>query len=224
MSTRMLATLFCSAALVGACKQSDSSRLTDTTLGGDVDPDSAIEGVVFHGVKQPLTSENFNRFTVAQRALDSVSLPANLPRVNLRNPTDEEIEATVKALEENDDARRAIESSGMSVKDFVLTSLALGQALNFPTRARALIPQENVAFIEHNRAEIQRVRNPRVVRVFIDDDDDRLRRDEHDEDEHDVRHGRRHDDDKHDRGRHRGHGHDRDKHGGHHDHGDHGER
>jgi hypothetical protein len=111
-----------------------------------------------------------------------VTLPSDLPRVSLRNPTDDEIEETVEALEDNRDARRAIENAGLSVKDFVLTSLALGQALTFPDRARVLIPGENVVFVERNRADVERARSPRV-RVFIvddddddDDDDDRRRR------------------------------------------------
>jgi hypothetical protein len=156
-----------------ACSRSkDTATLTsDTTSSvGDVSLDSATEGTVFHGVKYPLTSENYRKWTVAQAALDSLPEPTAMPRVDLRDPTDDGIDRTVDFLSHQDAARRAIERSGLSIKDFVLTSIALGQAFNFARDD--LVPRENRAFVDSNRAQIVQVREARRFHVLDDDEDD----------------------------------------------------
>ncbi len=131
--------------------------------------DSATSGAVFHGVKYPLTSENYRKWLVAQAALDSLPEPAAMPRVDLRDPTDDDIDRTVNFLAHQDAERRAIEGSGLSVKDFVLTSIALGQAFHFSKDA--LVPPENRVFVATNRPEIERVRTRRNFHVLDDDED-----------------------------------------------------
>jgi hypothetical protein len=154
---------------LAACNRSNDAQLTTDSLYGDISPDSATVGAVFHGVKYPLTSQNYRKWLVAQAALDSLPEPAEMPRVDLRDPTDDDIETTVKFLEDQDGARRAIERSGLSVQDFVLTSVALGQALNLA--GRNAVPAENVAFVDSNRVEIERVRATRRFHVVDDDED-----------------------------------------------------
>jgi len=147
-----------------------SSLTTDTSsLAGDVSIDSATSGAIFHGVKYPLTSENYRKWLVAQAALDSLPEPAAMPRVDLRDPTDDDIDRTVNFLVQQDAERRAIEGSGLSVKDFVLTSIALGQAFHFSKDA--LVPPENRVFVATNRPEIERVRTRRSFHVLDDDQD-----------------------------------------------------
>lgn len=156
-----------------ACGRSDDGALADSTAG-DVSLDSALVGVQYRGVKFPLTSDSFKKFLVAQEALDSIPDPPDVPRIDVRNPTDEAIEDAVDELEDHDDARRAIEGAGISVKDFVLTSLALGQALAFSGDPRGQLPSTNVAFVDSNRIVIQDLearRRFRVVRVTDDDSD-----------------------------------------------------
>ena len=160
--------------------------------------DSATSGAVFHGVKYPLTSENYRKWLVAQAALDSLPEPAAMPRVDLRDPTDDDIDRTVSFLAQQDAERHAIERSGLSVKDFVLTSIALGQAFHFSKDA--LVPQENRVFVATNRPEIERVRAARNFHVLDDDEDG-------EQDEHGGGHGGGHGE-----GHKKGHGH-------HHDHG-----
>ena len=161
------------AALLGmtlsACGGDRRSGLSADSAAGLVSADSATVGAVFHGVKYPLTSQNYRKWLVAQAALDSIPEPAEMPRVDLRDPTDDDIETTVKSLEDQDAARRAIERAGLSVKDFVLTSVALGQALNLAGRTAA--PVQNVAFVDSNRVEIERVRAVRRFHVVDDDED-----------------------------------------------------
>ena len=92
-----------------------------------------------------------------------------MPRVDLRDPTDDDIDRTVNFLAHQDAERRAIEGTGLSVKDFVLTSIALGQAFHFSKDA--LVPPENRVFVATNRPEIERVRTRRNFHVLDDDED-----------------------------------------------------
>ena len=159
-------------ALLACTRAKDTASLTTDTasVAGDVSIDSATAGTVFHGVKYPLTSENYRKWLVAQAALDSLPEPAAMPRVDLRDPTDDDIDRTVNFLAQQDAERRAIERSGLSVKDFVLTSIALGQAFHFAKDP--LVPQENRVFVATNRPEIERVRAARNFHVLDDDEDD----------------------------------------------------
>jgi len=154
-----------------ACNGSpDNELLLDTgSAAGDVSQDSAIVGTVFHGVKYPLTSENYRKWIVAQAALDSLPEAIEMPRIELRDPTDDDIERTVDFLSSHDNERRAIERSGLSIKDFVLTSLALGQAFSFSRDE--LVPKENRVFVDANRLELERAREARQFHVLDDDDD-----------------------------------------------------
>ena len=203
--------VWCSALLAfsslpSCTRAKDAASLTaDTTsVAGDVSIDSATSGAVFHGVKYPLTSENYRKWLVAQAALDLLPEPAAMPRVDLRDPTDDDIDRTVNFLAQQDAERRAIERSGLSVKDFVLTSIALGQAFHFSKDA--LVPQENRVFVATNRPEIERVRAARNFHV-LDDDADSEHGDEHAKgdrgDRGDHGHGHKH----HDHGHGHGHGH-----------------
>jgi len=183
-----------------ACNRSDETNaLTSDTASaaGEVSSDSGTVGTVFHGVKYPLTSDNYRKWMVAQAALDSLPEPTAMPRVDLRDPTDDDIDRTVDFLSRQDAARRAIERSGLSIKDFVLTSIALGQAFNFARDD--LVPRKNRAFVDSNRAELERVREARRFHVLDDDEDD----------EHEGRalgHGKGHEK-KHGHHHKRGHGH-----------------
>lgn len=158
--------------LLACTRTKDTSSLTSDTasLAGDVSMDVATSGTVFHGVKYPLTSENYRKWLVAQAALDSLPEPAAMPRVDLRDPTDDDIDRTVNFLAQQDAERRAIERSGLSVKDFVLTSIALGQAFHFSKDP--LVPAENRVFVATNRPEIATVRAARDFHVLDDDEDD----------------------------------------------------
>jgi hypothetical protein len=82
-------------------------------------------------------------------------------------------------MEGDSDARRAIETAGLSVRDYVLATLALGQALaaqdtTGPIRFRN-VPPENVAFVRERRDIVQRLRDERRLRVHdvVDTDRDR---------------------------------------------------
>jgi hypothetical protein len=175
MRVRIIAQALASVTLLAtlACDRSDRAEELvggTSSAAGAVSLDSATVGTVFHGVKYPLTSENYRKWLVAQAALDSIPEPTAMPRVDLRDPTDDDIDHTVEFLASDAAARRAIERSGLSVKDFVLTSIALGQALNFA--GDPLVPEGNREFVRSNRDDIVRVRAVRQFHVLDDDDDD----------------------------------------------------
>ena len=190
---------------LGACGgRDDSSLRADSsvrTVAGDVSLDSATAGTVFHGVKYPLTSDNYRKWIVAQAALDSLPEPVSMPRVDLRDPTDDDIDRTVEFLSKDAAAGGAIERSGLNVRDFVLTSIALGQAFNFANDA--LVPTENRTFVRSNRDEIVRVRQARAFHVLDEDDDDD--RDEARGEERHKEHKERHHHHRGDHGKHKGH-------------------
>jgi hypothetical protein len=166
---RALAVIVALSAIV-ACDRARDDRLTTDSSAGQVSPDSATVGVVFHDVKYTLTSDNYRKWLVAQAALDSIAEPSEMPLVDLRDPTDEDIEATVDFLDDQDAARRAIERSGLSVKDFVLTSVALGQALS--VAGRELVPRDNRVLVETNRPVLDSMRIVRRFHVVDNDEDD----------------------------------------------------
>jgi hypothetical protein len=176
-SPAKLAGIATALSIVIACGNDRGGDGSDALVGetasaaGDVSLDSATVGTVFHGVKYPLTSENYRKWIVAQAALDSIPEPTAMPRVDLRAPTDDDIDHTVDFLSNDDPARQAIERSGLSVKDFVLTSIALGQALNFA--GDPLVPEANRTFVRSNREDLVRAREARQFHVLDDDDDDR---------------------------------------------------
>ncbi|HXG70163.1 MAG TPA: hypothetical protein VNJ04_06055, partial [Gemmatimonadaceae bacterium] len=109
-----------------------------------------------------LTEEKFARWEVAQRNLDR--LPASsFPKTAARGG--DVIENAVARLESSARARRAVESAGLSVRDFVLQTVALAQAAApRDGRATVTIPPENIVFVEDHRARILRAQARSVAR------------------------------------------------------------
>lgn len=105
-----------------------------------------------------LTDDRYRRWVAAQRVLDTLSgLPAP-PRFDTWHVTDAEIDHAVAFLESQPRARRAIEGVGMGVRDYVLTTVALDQAL-FVSSGRAgaptdAVPAPNAALVARHRADL----------------------------------------------------------------------
>lgn len=129
-----------SAFLMLAC---DAGR--DNVSGGDVLADSAA----YEALDYTLTSDNYNKWLRAQRALDSAGVDAPA-RLDIRRVSDEDIERVTESLEAQPQARAAIESADMSVRDFVLTTIALAQswdAVNGPAARVVGARPENLTFL-----------------------------------------------------------------------------
>lgn len=144
---------------------------------GDADTPNLSSGEVsdstYQAIDYKITSDNYNRWVKAQSALDSVGFP-DVARVRVRNATEADIERVVKSLEDEPKTRSAIESADISVRDFVLTTIALAQswdAVNQPARTISGLPPENVAFLR-TRATEDPVARERPRAQFLDDDSD----------------------------------------------------
>jgi hypothetical protein len=115
-------------------------------------------------VDYQLTSELYRKWLAAQENLNrdvgGSDRVLSTSRISVTQPTPERIDALVGGLERNQRTRRAIESAGLSVRDYVLTTIALYQALQPPSRTTvAQLNPRNLEFVSHNRDEILRIRN-----------------------------------------------------------------
>jgi hypothetical protein len=105
-----------------------------------------------------LTDENFAQWEDAQRFLDA------LPRsafASAAGSSGNPIDRAVATLEASPRARTAIERTGLTVRDFVLETIALAQAAEAETGKAAAgvsVPAENLQFIQRYRSRILRAR------------------------------------------------------------------
>jgi hypothetical protein len=145
------------------------------------DPDDLLttsDGAIMDGpveaVSHEVRSEDYRRWLAAQRALDSVPGLELPDPISLGHADAAEIDRMVRHLEADPRARAAIEGSGLGVRDFVLTSVALQQAMTTgqaPLRtAFNRIPENNAALVRENAEEIRRQVTTSRVRVVRDDD------------------------------------------------------
>lgn len=156
------------------CGDADRSALSD----GDV----VASDSTYQALDHQISSDDYRRTLAAQAALDSVGFP-DVARVRLRNVTPADVDRVVKSLEDEPRTREAIESADISVRDYVLTSIALAQswdALNRPSLRVTGIPETNSALVRA-QAVADPVAHTRVRPRFIeehddDDDDDRGRK------------------------------------------------
>jgi hypothetical protein len=129
----------------------------------------------FLPVDYELTSELYRKWLIAQENLDRDVGRADpvltSSRISVIQPTRERIDAVVSRLERNDRTRRAIESAGLSVRDYVLTTVAMYQALQPPGQTVALLRPGNLELVSRNRDEIVRIRNLSQFQIADNDED-----------------------------------------------------
>lgn len=136
-------------------------------------------------VEEQITSEKYAKWVQAQQNLDRTATDADMvsaqDRLGIRRATRGAVDSAVARLEQNERTRQAIESAGLSVRDYVITSLALSQAFvasNPEGRATVPgIPSGNLELIKANRGDFERHRNAARFRVVDDRDTDSDRRD-----------------------------------------------
>jgi hypothetical protein len=149
-----------------ACKRTGSEksdRITSSLIFDTASPE-AREALAIP-VDFRLNEENFAQWEQAENYLEE------LPRSALTEaaPTGgNPIDRAVARLQASPRARTAIERTGMSVRDFVLETLALAQATEATQTAKSptgqAIPAENFAFVQRYRARILRAnREERVA-------------------------------------------------------------
>ncbi|HYU52717.1 MAG TPA: hypothetical protein VEK37_07215 [Gemmatimonadaceae bacterium] len=114
-----------------------------------------------------LTDANYAQWELAQQYLDA------LPRSALPAPSNgggSAIDRAVARLESSPRARTAIERTGLSVRDFVLETIALAQATEAAETGRTMstspVSAENFQFVQRYRSRILRARaQARVARA-----------------------------------------------------------
>jgi hypothetical protein len=133
-----------------ACGEPSTEELLS---GGEVASDSA-----YRVLDYPLTSDNYTKWLAAQSALDSADVNPRM-RLDPRRLRGHEVDGVVEALEQDTLARAAIESSGLSVRDYVLTTIALAQswdAVNAPGGGLTGVPAGNVAWLRQRSSDAER--------------------------------------------------------------------
>lgn len=192
------------ALLASACAADKPMSRTDSTglaASGGVRADSGA--VPMRVADYSLDRTRVDRWHGAQRALGSVpDDPGFTPsRGGIEIPASE-VDRAVAYLESRPESRRAIERSGMSVRDYVLTTFALQAA----DRARSLtgtpvaLPAGNLVYAGDYEDEVRRDRLGSGVHIVQygdeDDDGDGDRRGRgHGHRHHRRHHGKHHDDD-----------------------------
>lgn len=155
-------------AVAGACDREDGVPLT---LASDEGGDEFVP------VDYELTSETYKQWLAAQENLkrdagdSDLGLPAQ--RILLTNPSTGSIDSVVDELESVEQTREAIEAADISVRDYVLTTLALYQATDRPDTlglAPGGVPIRvtNVELASRHAEEIAAARFASPVR-FVDD-------------------------------------------------------
>lgn len=102
-----------------------------------------------------LNEDNFAKWEIAQRNLDRVPASEFSNVLAGGSPFDR----AVARIESSPRARKAIESSGLSVRDFVLETVALAQSVQASRLGRSTaasrVAAENFAFVERYRDRIR---------------------------------------------------------------------
>jgi hypothetical protein len=159
MSRRILVSVAAGFALLSAgCKRdNDQASIGATSAFLDNATPEAREALAIQ-VDYKLTDANFAMWERAQRNLDRLPSSAFPPqRGGSRGNV---IDRAVARLESSPKARTTIEATGLTVRDFVLQTIALAQATEAMQSGRAagsgIVPPENFRFVERYRERIGR--------------------------------------------------------------------
>lgn len=153
--------------VAASCKPESRDRggaLTASLIFDNASPE--VREALSSRVDFIINDDNFARWEEAQDNLDDVPRSAIASPVVGRNA----IDRAVARLESSLLARRAIERAGLSVREFVLETIALAQASEAAQTGRSMsrgpIPPENFQFAQRYYARVLRSRSePRVART-----------------------------------------------------------
>jgi hypothetical protein len=154
--------------LVASCRRENpdgAEALTSSLMFDNASPE-AREALASR-IDFRITDDNFARWEAAQNNLDA------LPRSAIR-PTStaggNAVDRAVDRLQSSPRARRAIEKAGLSVREFVLATIALAQATEAAQTGKSTspvpVPAENFQFVQRYAARVLRSRQQeRVARA-----------------------------------------------------------
>jgi hypothetical protein len=148
--------VFVLSAVIFGCKRAqpvDADSNGSSLIFGTASPEA--QQALATPVDFRLTEENFVAWEAAQKNLDALprsALPSG--ESSAGNP----IDRAVERLESSPRARTAIERTGLSVRDFVLETIALAQATEALATANSSstgqIPPENLQFVQAHRSRM----------------------------------------------------------------------
>ena len=153
---RYSSAVFCAAliAAVAGCKRKESSS---DDAGFLANASAEAKTALSSPVEFQLNEDNFAKWEVAERNLDDVpqsEFSSALPQGGSA------VDRAVSRLESSPRARKAIESAGLTVRDFVLETVALAQSVQAAQLGRSTVSSgvaaENFAFVERYRDRIRR--------------------------------------------------------------------
>ena len=158
--SKSIASLLILLALASCKKDSRTASSSQfTSLLFDASSPAAREALATP-VDYRLTEANYDQWEQAQRFLDA------LPRSAFVSATGSQgnaIDRAVQTLEASPRARTAIERTGLTVRDFVLETIALAQAAEVRSGQApggVNVPPENVQFMQRYESRIMLARSP----------------------------------------------------------------
>jgi hypothetical protein len=107
----------------GACNRGGRSGTDSAAVAGDAGP------IEVDALNYEVTPDRYRRWVAAQRALDATPGLPDPPRLDPTRFGERDISRAVQYLESDARARAALARAGISARDYVLTSLAIDQAL-----------------------------------------------------------------------------------------------
>lgn len=176
---------------VAACNAGDersdtTAALDSAALYSQVAAGTLADTTPLRALDYKLTTDRYRGWTQAQRDLAALPITGAAPTVRLRQLSDVDVDRAVARLEADRDARTVIERSGLSARDFVLTTLALAQAraaVEDRDRVRySDLPPENLRLYERHRDDYRRSHRDARFRIVDDEDSDTDTDDDTDED------------------------------------------
>lgn len=151
--------------LAGSCKRESrdgAEALTASLVFDNASPE--VREALASRVDFRIDDANFGRWEEAQNNLDE------LPRSAIHATAaaaGNAVDRAVARLESSPRARRAIESAGLSVREFVLETIALAQATEAAQTGRSMspapVPPENFQFVQRYSARVLRARTEAPV-------------------------------------------------------------
>jgi hypothetical protein len=122
-----------------------------------------------------LTRERLDGWRGAQRAVARLPGDESFEPLEVSGATDVDVDRAVDYLERRPEMRAAIERSGLSVRDYVLTTLALARARQaMPAAgdsAPALVEPDDRQYVRQYGDDLRIAAEPRRFRVVLLDDD-----------------------------------------------------
>jgi len=161
----------------GAACGTDEAPVRDSAAlaasGGIIADSGAVPMLV---ADYRLSEERVDGWRGAHRAMSELPVDNDFQPVRLADAMDDDVERTVRFISGRPDMRATIERSGLSVRDYVLTTLALARADLVSRRpadsARIMMATENRAFASRYGDEQRRTQTGRRFRVVDDSDSD----------------------------------------------------